>query len=117
MSVYLGYYRVTPGFAEANAARARSGEASIDPKFRQMVIDLPGKLPANCRIIGSYAPMGTDLPAVMIAETNNTDDLFFISQYYNGYLQYQWVPARAVGTTAAERERYLASVAAPAGVR
>ncbi len=59
MAVFPGYCRVTPGFAEANAARARGREGSVDAKFRQMVIDLPGILPANCRIIGSYAPMPT----------------------------------------------------------
>jgi hypothetical protein len=125
MAVYLGYYRTTSSFTEENQARARSQGPIIDSKFRQMVVDLPDKLPAGCRIIGSYAPMGgggavlgdPGLPSVQIVDTGNPADLNFISQYYSGYLMFQWTPAISVGSNRQEREAALAATAAPAGVR
>ncbi len=37
-------------------------------------------------------PLGIAHPSVMIVETSDTTDLGFISGYYNGFLDFQWVP-------------------------
>ena len=124
MATYLAYYRVAPSFNEENQARARGGGSGIDPKFRQMVVDLPNRLPSSCRILGSYAPVGggavlsePGAPAVMIIETSDPRDLTFISQYYTGYLIFQWTPATSVGGNRQERESWAATTAAPAAAR
>jgi hypothetical protein len=122
MATYIGYYRVTEGFAEENGKRARSGDKAIDQKFGQMIIELPGKLPNGINIIGSYAPMagpvlGNQPPSVMIVDAAETSDLTFISQYYSGYLQFQWMPASVVGASRAQRESWRAQTAEPAAVR
>ncbi len=127
MAIYLGYYRPTPTFIEENQARARREGPGPDPTFRQKVQELPDKLPAGCRILGSYAPVGgggpvlaePGLPAVQIVETDDPTHLGFISQYYAGYLMFQWTPATSVGGTRQERDRWAETIAAPvpAGAR
>lgn len=123
MSTYIGYYRVTEGFAEESAKRARSGDTSIDPKFAQMVTELPGKLPKGISIIGSYAPMaggpvlGSAPPSVIIVDATETSELTFISQYYGGYLLFQWHPATVVGASRAQRETWRAQAEAPTPAR
>ena len=121
MALYLGFYRQQPEFGRELAARARAEGLSPDPKFGRLVAELPTKLPRSCRLLGSYTTTGglphsgESLPSVMIVETERTDDLFFIGQYYAGYLEFRWAPARSVGTTAQEREAAQATAAAPAG--
>ena len=126
MAVYLGYYRVVPGFMQENQERIRrEGPTGPDPKFVQMVRELPDKLPAGCRILGSYAPLGgasgdvsePGPPSVMIVETDEPRDLASITQYYSGYLAFQWAPATAVGATRQEREAWAATAATPAAAR
>lgn len=118
MAVYLGYYRAVPRFAEEAQARAREG-AGPDPSFRRMVTELLDKLPASCHLLGSYTPLGgagavlsdPGPPSVMIVETDNPADLGFISQYYAGYLMFQWLPAVRVGATHQERADWAATIA------
>ena len=110
MAVYLGYYRPTPTFAAETQARGRE-RAGPDPTFRKMVQELPEKLPAGCRLLGSYAPLGgggavlsePGPPAVMILETDSVSDLGFITQYYEGYLLFHWLPAVRIGASRDER--------------
>lgn len=120
MSLFIGYYRPTATYREANEARARQGETAIDPKFAQMVVDLPLKLPAGCSILGSYGPGGNspdNPPNVMILETSDTAHLGFISNYYAGFLQFQWFPATSVGANKNQREEWRqATAAAPSTV-
>jgi hypothetical protein len=107
MAVYLGYYRPVPDFVANDA-------------FRRKVVELPEKLPAGCLLIGSYVPTGgaaavtPSRPAVMLVETDHPADLDFISQYYAGALQFDWVPVTPVGTTRPEREAWAAAVTAAA---
>lgn len=90
--------------------RALAGDPSNDPGFLQLVLDLPSKLPEGCRIVNTYQPIGGALaspPLVTVVETNDPGDLNFISNYYRGYLEYQWTPAFVLGPTRADRERSL----------
>jgi len=116
MSTYLGFYRVTEGFRTEAEVRARGGDTSPDPKFMQLVVDLPIRLPAGCNIIGSYGSLGgspAGLPNVMIVETDNLEHLAFISNYYSGFLDFQWTPARSVGSNKDQREQWRQAVQAP----
>jgi hypothetical protein len=119
MAVYLGYYRVVRTYQEQNQARAREQGLGIDAKFRQLILGLPERLPAGCRIIDSYTPIGGGSvirepgpPSVMIVETESTSDLAFISQYYTGYLAFEWTPANRVGGTRQERETWQTAMSA-----
>ncbi len=116
MSTYLGFYRATQGYRTEMELRARGGDTSMDPKFMQLVVDLPIRLPAGCNIIGSYGSVGNSaegLPNVMIVETDNLDHLAFISNYYSGFLDFQWTPARSIGANKDQREQWRQSVQAP----
>ena len=129
MAIYLGYYRPAPSFMEETQARARGEGAGAgpDPAFRRLVQELPERLPAGCRILGSYAPVGgggpvlaePGLPAVQILESDDPTHLGVISQYYAGYLMFQWTPATSVGGTRQVRDRWAETIAAPvpAGAR
>lgn len=117
MSLFLGYYRPTATFRQNNEARAIQGEPIPDPKFIQMVVDLPLRLPAGCTIVGSYGPSGGSPelpPAVMILETSDPAHLGFITNYYSGYLHFQWFPATTVGADKNQREQWRQSVETPA---
>lgn len=123
MATYIGYYRPTAGFIEEGAKRARSGDRSMDPKFTQMVVELPGKLPDGINIIGSYAPiagggvLGSQPPSVMIVDAAETSELTFVSQYYAGYLEFHWMPATVVGASRAQRESWRQQAGQPAPSR
>lgn len=117
MALYLGYYRAVPHFLQETQERARGQSPAPDPKFQRLVIDLLEKLPAGCKIIGSYVPMAGAVladhgpPSIMLVETDNLADLSFISQYYTGYLLFHWVPGTRVGVTRQEREAWAAAQA------
>ncbi len=116
MSIYLGFYRTTDGFRTESEVRARGGDTSIDPRFLQLVVDLPLRLPAGCSIVGSYGSLGASpqgLPNVMIVETDTLDHLTFITNYYTGFLNFQWTPASSVGSTKDQREQWRQSLQAP----
>lgn len=120
MATYIGYLRFAPSFAEQNRARRLAGDAAPDRKFRQMVTDLPDKLPAGSRIIGAYTPLGgaavanePGLPGVMIVESGDSAHLTFITEYYTGYLIFQWAPCTSVGANRQEREAWAATATPP----
>lgn len=105
MATYIGYYRTTDGFNLENQERSRAeGPTGPPAKFMQLVVDLPGRLPAGATIVGSWGPAvngpvfaGGAPPNVMIVEADDPGSLGFISNYYAGYLIFQWMPATAVG--------------------
>ena len=81
---------------------ARRGNAGVNPAFRQKVIELRDSLPSTIKLIGSYAPLGgasPTRPSVWIAETNDPAELAFINNWYQGWLEFEWVPATVLGTT------------------
>ena len=52
--------------------------------------------------MGSYAPLGAitkTYPGVWIVETDDPDELGFVSNWYRGFLDFEWVPVTAVGAT------------------
>lgn len=123
MSTFIGYYRATESFVAENLERARREGPGADEKFTRMVVELPGKLPNGLSIIGSYSPMasgpvvGSQLPSIMIVDAETPGDLSFITNYYAGYLYFQWQPATVVGASRAQREAWQAQAAQPARAR
>lgn len=106
MAAYVGFYDISENWAAENAQNARAGNGGMDPRFAQLVTDLPNQLPEGCSVVSSYGTTSANRPNVMIVETANQADLNFISQYYNGYLAFDWVPATNVGQSQAEREAW-----------
>lgn len=105
MATYIGYYRPNPGFLQQGDEQAReAGEQVVNPTMREKVIGLRDALPSSMRFIGSFNPMGRSdsRPGVWIVETDNPDDLLFVSTWYTGFLDFDWAPCTAVGTTSAE---------------
>ena len=103
MATYIGYYRPNADYVREQGEKARNGSGGVNPAFRQKVIDLRTKLPAGIKLIGSYSPLGgasSARPAVWIAETDDPAELTFINNWYEGFLDFEWVPATAIGTTA-----------------
>ena len=102
------------GFVQATQDRQRRGAGGPDPAFLRLVRELPERLPAGCRILGSYASLGgaggtvfePGFPAVMIVESDDPAHLGIISQHSGGYLAFHWVPATVVGARRQERERW-----------
>lgn len=112
MATFIGYYRPDAGWlAETNAQARSEGPVGFDPKFLERVAALPEQLPEGCTILGSYAPRGVaeSTPSVMIVETEDDAHLAFISNYYQGWLQFTWVPGVSVGGSRATREDFVAA--------
>lgn len=117
MATYIGYYRPNQRFVDERNAAAREVGAAMDPKFSQMVADLPLKLPSTAHIIGSFAPIGGATPAspaVFVVEASDVSGLQFISNYYQGYLEFDWHPGVSIGVDKNEREQWRQSVASQA---
>lgn len=110
--MYIGFYDVDPDFRRAIGDGARTGDNSLDKAFRERVVALRDRLPPTLKLLGSYGTQATAHPNVFICETDNQADLAFISNYYTGYLVFDWVPANAIGTTtSAARETMDAGAA------
>mgnify|MGYP006919314256 FL=1 len=109
MTSYVGFYDINQDWAASNAQQARAGEGGMDPRFAQLVTDLPNQLPEGCSVVSSYGTSSANRPNVMIVETDNQSDLTFITNYYGGYLTFDWVPATNVGQSQAEREAWRAA--------
>ena len=110
-----------PGFVQAAQEQRRRGAGGADPAFLRLVRELPERLPAGCRILSSYTPLGgaggtvfePGPPAVMIVESDDPAHLGIISQHSGGYLAFLWVPATVVGASRQERERWAAQASVP----
>ena len=106
MATYIGFYQANEEFFRANAERARAGEPP-DLTLRDKVVELRDKLPASLTLIGSWGvskvgAVNRERPNVWICETDNAADLQFVSNYYQGFLEFEWVPATSVGVSASE---------------
>lgn len=105
MSTYIGYYWSDEDFRRENAAKAReSGTFYQNPTMRDKVVGLRDNLPEGLTLIGSYGPLAggsREHPSVWICETDDPQKLDFVSRWYSGFLEFDWRPARAIGTTSA----------------
>jgi hypothetical protein len=106
VSAYVGFFRPNLEYRADTVARARRGEAA-DPEVVRLISELPGSLPEGCRILGAFTTVSASHPGVLIVEAVDTASLDFISRYYRGYLEYDWVPCRVLGATEGERARFL----------
>jgi hypothetical protein len=109
MATYIGFYNPDPAFAARNAKNARR-EKGPNTSFQDKVQALPGALPQGTSIIGSYATMSNERPAVMIVETSDPSGLAFISSYYEGFLNFDWTPTQVIGGNQAERDQWRQQV-------
>ncbi len=115
MATFIGYYSPDEAWlAETNAKARTDGPTGFDPTFLERVAALPDQLPSGCKIVGAYASRGLSsaTPSIMVVETDNDDDLTFIGNYYQGFLQFLWVPAIAIGGTRAARDEWIAATQA-----
>ena len=104
MTLYVGFYVIDPEFQRESGARARSGDNSLDARFGRKLVELRDRLPASLKLIGSYTTQSAERPNIWLCETDNQADLQFVSNYYEGYLRFDWVPANVIGATTAETE-------------
>lgn len=119
MATYLGYYRIDPRFAEELSAWRRGPRTSANPAdpLVSLVEHFLDRLPAGCTYLGSYNPVGSGvvfdqgLPSVELIETSNPADLAFISQYFLGFINYQWTPVSSPGRSREERAANMAALA------
>ncbi len=91
-TTYVGFYRPTAD-SPVNGAWRDTGK--LPPNFAKMVNEFPSKLPATCKLIGSWgvSPPG---PSLIIVEAESMADLIHISTYYAGWLEFDWRPTRSV---------------------
>jgi hypothetical protein len=106
MSIYIGFYRPAPEYRADSVARARRDEPT-DPEVVRLIRELPGSLPDGCRIAGAYTTMSVSHPNLLIVDAADSSSLDFITRYYRGYLEFDWIPARVIGVTDEERGQFL----------
>jgi hypothetical protein len=102
VAYYIGYYHPNPDFWRESGERARNGDGP-SAAMGEKVVNLRDNLPKGLKLLGSFAPIGgatAGRPAVWLAETDDTSHLQFVSNWYQGFLDFEWVPATAVGLTA-----------------
>lgn len=104
MAYYIGYYHINPDLRRDVGERARNGHEP-DRTMAEKVIALRDNLPTGLKLHGSFNPIGGATerrPAVWLAETDDHSHLQFVSNWYQGIFEFEWVPANAVGVTAQE---------------
>ena len=113
MSIYIGYQIAAAKLQEELEARSWGGDSSMPKELIDRVVALRENLPSGCTLLGVYNPIGgvanPATPGVMVVETDDTSHLQFISDHYRGMLNYVWVPATSVATTANEASQQLSS--------
>lgn len=109
MSTFIGYFHPSDSLRQITEARAREGQSPYDPKFMQLVVDLPLKLPAGCQMLGTYNPIGgatPTQPSICLVDAADPAQLQVISNHYIGYLEFSWAPAATLGATKNDRETW-----------
>lgn len=101
MATYIGYFRFHADFLREKGEQARHGDDSLNVEFGQKVVDVRERLPHTIKLIAAYVPIGISLthPGMWIVETDDPTELVFVNNYYDGWLDFEWVPARNVGST------------------
>lgn len=90
-TTYIGFYNPAPD-SPANKAWRETGK--FPPDFARKINEFPSKLPATCKLIGSWAVGGG--PSVLIVEAESYADLQHITLYYAGWLVFDWRPTTTV---------------------
>lgn len=90
-TTYLGFYRPTAD-TPVNGVWRSTGK--LPPDFATKVNEFPTKLPATCKLIGSWNVGGG--PSVIVVEAETFADIQHISQYYAGWLEFDWRPTASV---------------------
>ena len=110
MATYIGFYTPNPEWSREVAEMLRRGElqpGQMPEPMATKVRELPHKLPAGCKLVGSWAPIGQSagvpesrrLPGVQIVETDDPSQLTAIVQHYAGYLDFFFHPYNPVVRT------------------
>src|SRR5215218_3090808 len=97
MATYIGFYTPNPDWVREVSDKQRRGELQPGQPAEPLatkVREFPQKLPAGCKLIGSYGPVGQSpdvpearrLPGILIVETDDPAHLAAIAQHYAGYL-------------------------------
>ena len=90
-TTYVGFYRPTAD-SPVNASIRETG--ALPAGFGKMVNEFPAKLPATCKLIGSWIVSAG--PSVIVVEAESLAALIHISGYYGGWLEFDWRPTRSV---------------------
>ena len=112
MATYIGFYTIDPNYTRSLGEKARRGDNGPDVSFQERVTELRDKLPGSLTLIGSYSTSASNQPNVWICETDDPRDLQFVSNYYTGYLVFDWVPATPLGATAEDTKAAMEAAAA-----
>lgn len=107
MVTYLGYFRFNRDFLRAQSEEAqRTGNPPDSETMRQKVVGIRGALPDTIKLIASYNPIRSAAsvdeerhPRIWVVETDDPQELQFVNQWYAGFLDFEWVPAVALGTS------------------
>ena len=94
---FIGYYR--PIITGPDSESRRGG--TIPTELRQKVHEFPSKLPATCKLIGSWECSGGVQPGCMIVEAESYADLQHINSYYSGWIGFDWHPTVTGGVARA----------------
>ena len=110
MAIYIGFFRANDDYVQEHLPRIRETGELLAPELRQKVLDQFDKLPASVKAIGVYRPVATAWtqasthPGVWIAETDDPAELDFINNLWAGFIDFEWVPAVGLGSTAQDAE-------------
>lgn len=95
---FVGYYDAWPGTptAEDLEHQRRTGLGPA-PALQSKIREFPSKLPATCKLIGSWATTGQRGGGVMVVEAESWSDLAVINEHYRGWLLFDWHPTATGG--------------------
>lgn len=100
MALYIGFATVVDDYFREVGAKMRSGDLQLKPfetpePARTRARELPAKLPAGCKLHGSWIPAGGIAykePIVTVIETDNPSHLAWFNTYYGGMFLFTWHP-------------------------
>ncbi|OAI43786.1 hypothetical protein AYO38_10390 [bacterium SCGC AG-212-C10] len=93
VTTYVGFYRPTAAEVTNQAARDTGRMA---PGLAAKVNGFPAALPATCKLVGSWAISGGQVPGVLVVEAESFADLQHVNLYYAGWLEFDWHPTAGV---------------------
>lgn len=91
-TAFIGFYRPVGTYA----VDVFRDTGAAPPALVKKVNEFPSKLPATCKLVGSWQVAGGVAPSVIVVETEDVNDLVHINTYYGGWLEFDWHPTRSV---------------------